>query len=225
MGSDDDSWWGAAMGASIVTVLSLVVALSAVGGWNWMATFLAGAASNWAQAVGTVAAIYYSGRVARIQISAARRWDERRRLESEYQILSTIVALLSAPISVCSLFQSGWDPKTHRLPDRFSDIYWKDARASIAAIDPFSCPDPELVVHLLQVPRQLDLLVYAFGDYETAVRYSSDVENATKALERELREATEYLTTTCKIAAEVANERRRVLGGQVDSSQANEALR
>lgn len=211
MQKEETHWWAAPLGAAIVAGITVSIALAAAGGWNWMSQFLAGAASNWAQAIGTVVAIYYSGRIARTQILAGRKWDEHRRIHSESQTLSTIVALLAVPISVCALFKKGWDPTTHQLPGGFSPAYWQEARTAIAAIDPFSCPDQELVVQLVQIPRQLDLLIVAFGDYQDAVKHDLGVADATAALQHELGEAIEYLQSTANIAAFGANERFAVL--------------
>lgn len=207
MQSDENSWWSAALGASIVAVLALVVALSAVGGWNWTASFLSGAAANWAQAVGTVAAIVYSGRIARTQIVATRRLDESKRLQAEVRHLTTVVALLSTPISLCLILRQHWNRATHQIPNGFNTSYWEQAQASIAAIDPFSCPDETLVVRLVQVPRQIEELIEACRNYLTALEAGAQIEQMAGELDRVLGDSIEYMQYTAHAALEAGRQR------------------
>jgi len=206
--------WAPVVGASIVLILISLIALTAVAGWTWTSQFLGGPASDWAQAIGAVAAIYYSGRVARTQIVETRRWDVRKTLEAERRYLSTVVALIAAPIAVCNLLHHHWDRRTHRLPERFSEKYWEEARVAIAAIDPFACPDESLVVTLAQVPRQLDMLIAASRDYQGALSSGAGrdvLDKVGASFFRELHEALNYLTDVGNTAANGVNERAKAL--------------
>lgn len=207
----DDCWWGAALGASVVVALVFVVALTAAAGWNWTAEFLGGPAASWAQAVGTVAAIVYSGHIARIHISATRRWDERKRIEAERRYLVTVIALLAVPIGASRILKDEWDPSTHRIPTGFTENYWKEARISIAAIDPFACPEEEVIVSLVQVPHQLDKLIDAWIFYQKALRLGVPQTDMADDAGEVLDESIRFLDQTALKIAEAAHKRLLVL--------------
>ena len=52
----EDTWSGA-IGAGVVLTLIALIALTAIGGWPWVAKFLESSAPAWIQAIGSVAAI------------------------------------------------------------------------------------------------------------------------------------------------------------------------
>lgn len=154
--------WPAVMGAWIVAVLLLSIALIAAGGWNWFQQFLCGSSANWVQAIGSIAAIVGAAAVGRRQIASQIQLEQERHAEEARKRLSVIDALLEAVETALHHAK-----KQHEeFPCIPIAAYYLDrienASKALAKIDLFSCP-PSVVqplLHLFPMPCQnlLDLL-------------------------------------------------------------------
>lgn len=160
MRDHDPPPWTEAVGAIVVLGLLASIALVAIAGLPWFLSFLAGSASGWAQAIGATAAIFAAAKIGRSQIEASQALERARRAQDELRRLATIDALLSNGEWLCNWFIDAW-VRSNFLPKSYSVNYWADCKSAIVRVDPFMCPSPEVVVHLVHLPRQLDILIAA----------------------------------------------------------------
>jgi hypothetical protein len=113
--------WTAALGAFVVVVLLTLLALSAMGGWEWVAEFLKSGAPAWLQAIGALVALYVAIRLARwqlrtqadLQAQERRREDEaRHRANLETVAMDVRIAERQA----AAYLSAGVDLPAYRLP-------------------------------------------------------------------------------------------------------------
>lgn len=134
--------WNEVVGAALIVFLFLCFGLVAAGGWKWFTEFLAGSASSWVQAIGSIAAILGAFAIAnkqtRTQVAAAEeasRQTRRQRLEVCHVVL----------IRVASVFDSA---KKSLTSCSTTDVLRQEvahARRMLDNLPLFEVPDPVLV--------------------------------------------------------------------------------
>lgn len=217
--NEERHWWAAPLGAAIVVILIGTVALIALGGVNWFRDFLGGSASGWAQAVGSVLAVAAAFKVGNAQVAAGRRLESERRAHDDIRRLETIRGLLSNAQGLCEAVAQCWNSERLVPVAGFKAEYVRDARKSIAAIDPFQSPAPLVVIYLAQIPRELQQLESAYINWQSAFAKRStqiliggdrppDVVITASEFHRELVAAMESLNLAieeCEAAKQVIN--------------------
>lgn len=100
---------GAILGVALFTFM-------AIGGWSAYKEFGLGSSelAGWVQAVGGFAAIVFSGSVARMQLSEARKQDAERLLREEAQKVNTVHVLIRPILEIANHVQGNFE-KTVRL--------------------------------------------------------------------------------------------------------------
>lgn len=103
---------------------------------------------------------------------------------------------------------------------------WRGAGAALGAIDPFQCPSPTLVVHLVQVPRQFSKLASGYESYEHERSFKRNAEAALRGDDppqvsmaiRTLQRSLEETAALVDMAAEDCLAARRSIDEKLNGS-------
>jgi hypothetical protein len=159
--------WAPAVGAAILLVLLTSLTLVAAGGWQWFASFLAGQASGWAQAIGSVVAIGVAYRLGQTQMQADRALEADRRAHEDHRRLAAIhVAIrgLERALSPIKDTMDRFDPPVFVLLDWHRQQI-RNAAATVASIHPFDCPDADLMPLMSLLPGLAESFSERLAEY------------------------------------------------------------
>lgn len=171
---EKNEWWTVPLGVCIMLVFFTSIGLIAAGGWNWFASFLAGQAANWFQAIGSVAAIFAAYKMGTGQISANRALDVSRHAREDARRLIIIDAILN---NLDYFLQSMRNQiEKYRIPVNTLGLpgYILDAIKNVKEIDLFQCPSPKVINLLALIPRQCDQLLQAISVYDESFDSTQD---------------------------------------------------
>jgi hypothetical protein len=190
-----ENQWSAVVGAAVVLGLLTLVALSALGGWSWMARFLESSAPAWIQAVGSVAAIVAALMVVQRQHAlelARRQVVEQSDLQRRARTLR-VVFFSAARTCESVARQIGREHITYRL----EAAELREVRARLLSIDPMQVPQAKLLLLIEQCTMRLQSCAPIVEELQTprSPRIHDAVRGAVMAAAREcwlgLYEATE----------------------------------
>jgi hypothetical protein len=138
----DTSEWAEVLGAVLVLILVLSLALVASGGWEWFATFLMSSASGWVQAIGSIAAITGAFSIANRQQKAQSIRDFQSARQLRRQRLETCRAVLNR---ATALFDSSVETLDQPNATKILRIELAHAEGMLASLPLFEIPDSTLV--------------------------------------------------------------------------------
>jgi hypothetical protein len=163
--SSEVATWEPALGVGIVLALLLLIALTSIGGWPWVAKFLESSAPAWIQAIGSVAAIIAAVLIVQRQHALEierRRSDER--LEHQRRARALRVVFFSAA-RACEDVARGigrphqsWDLKADELVQ---------VRLRLLSIDPMLVPHGSLLLLVEECTMRLSTCVTLVKELET----------------------------------------------------------
>lgn len=159
--------WAGALGIAMVLILIASLGLIAAGGWNWFASFLAGQAAGWAQAIGSIAAIAGAYRMGRAQMRANRVLEESRRAHDFYRRLVAIdaaVAVLELALKMIKETMDRYEPPIFLAVDSHQRRI-REAAAIIRGIDLLDCPSAAVIHFLSLVPSFAEDFAETLGVY------------------------------------------------------------
>ena len=160
----EDTWSGA-IGAGVVLTLIALIALTAIGGWPWVAKFLESSAPAWIQAIGSVAAIIAA--VLIVQRQHALEIERRHNVERAEQQRRTrtlrVVFFSAARACEDVARQIGnkhqvWSLKADEL---------QEARSRLLSIDPMLIPHGGLLLLVEECTKRLRTVAILLKELET----------------------------------------------------------
>lgn len=157
----DTYWWAAPLGAGLVTLIALALALIAAGGWTWFAGFLGGQASSWAQFGGGVLAVFAAYKIGHTQVESSVKLEGLRMVGEELKKLNLISSLLLNAVDVTHTFRKRWETESEFRSSEPLLPYIEDCCTSISSIDLLQCPSDRVAFLLIRIPRQLNNLIAA----------------------------------------------------------------
>lgn len=147
--------WAVFLGAGVVVCLLLLIALTAFGGWAWVASFLESGAPAWIQAIGSVAAIVAALAVVQRQHSLELlRKRDAERMEQVRRLRTLRVVFYSAAKSCESVARSIGRPHTH-WPTEGAQL--REVRGRLLSLDPMQIPLSKLVLVIEECLDRLQL--------------------------------------------------------------------
>lgn len=147
------------LGMAIVIALALSMALTVYPGWDAVGTWLAGAnASGWAQAVGTMLAIWGTFQISSRQLKEARRLSDRRQIELSLAALEVAGAIFAQAAELVSQIDSDeFETKIASSKQR-TLRHLQSVIDSIRALPPLAIPAWKVATLVVSLPPTLQAL-------------------------------------------------------------------
>jgi len=162
-----DDWWAPAVGAAVLLVVVGSLALVAAGGWGWFSSFLAGTASNWAQAVGGILAVVAAFQVGRSQVNATLALERARQADSDLRAVALIDAALLYVQGAMSMYRLAASPTFPYVPGGTCEGL-REGTDILRKLDLFKCPSAQLAMAVFRVVGCCDLFVQCATSYSAA---------------------------------------------------------
>jgi len=157
--------WSSAIGAGVVLTSFVLIVLTAIGGWPWVAKFLESSAPAWIQAIGSVAAIIAA--VLIVQRQHALEIERRRNAERSEQPrrARTLRVVFFSAARTCEdvARQIGCQHQVWSL--KASEL--EEARARLLSMDPMLVPHGSLLLLVEECTRRLRTAAALVKELET----------------------------------------------------------
>lgn len=136
--------WSSALGAAVVLSLIVLLALTAIGGWPWVAKFLESSAPAWIQAIGSVAAIIAAILIVQRQhVLETERRQSAERSEQQRRARTLRVVFFSAARTCESVARRiGTRHQTWRI----EAAELREVRSRLLSLDPMLVPHGGLLL-------------------------------------------------------------------------------
>lgn len=157
--------WSSAIGAGVVLTLLVLLALTAVGGWPWVAKFLESSAPAWIQAIGSVAAIIAAVLIVQRQHSLEierRRSTERSEQQRRARTLRVVFFSAARICEDVAREISGQNPTWSLMAERL-----QEARSRLLSIDPMLVPHGGLMLLIEECTIRLRTATTLVKELET----------------------------------------------------------
>jgi len=148
------------VGAGIVLAIIGSLALTAAGGWGVFATWLnSDKAAGWAQAVGTILAIFAAVNVATRQERVTRALERDRLREQDRRRFLVVEAIMETVWLTCAALHRVWSDIEAEgrddAIDNFEVAYLEDSRQALLKLPIFEIPDAQLAAYVAGLPRAI----------------------------------------------------------------------
>ncbi|MDT7514422.1 hypothetical protein [Rhodoferax mekongensis] len=148
-----ESVWSAVFGAGTVLGIFVLVSLTAVAGWPWVANFLESSAPAWIQAIGSIVAIVAAVLIVQRQhVLEIQRKTAEDRTEQARRVRTLRVVFFTAARSCESAARSVGHP----------NVYWpleseklREVRSRLISLDPMQIPLGKLVLLIEECVQRL----------------------------------------------------------------------
>jgi hypothetical protein len=154
-----------ALGAAIVLGLFVMVALTAIGGWPWVAKFLESSAPAWIQAIGSVAAIIAALLVVQRQHSleierrrSAERAEQQRRTRTLRVVFHSAARTCEDVARQIAGEHQSWTVLAEEL---------REVRSRLVSIDPMLVPHGGLLLLIENCTMRLQTCATVVKELET----------------------------------------------------------
>lgn len=190
--------WPAGIGATVVLSALVAIGLVAAGGWTWFAGFLAGSASGWVQAFGSIGAIVFGFLYVDRQNRHQLERDERLARGSDLRQVYAVIAASDQAEEAVSWTDIGARLDTIEGILDPLELAAEEALSTLKGIPLSEIPDQELLKSCGQLRKDLvTLQIHCKAQRQQKVMYSAYLRDV-------LPQISENLAKTRRQAADVA---------------------